>query len=196
MNKKNLSNLMLLSNFVCTLFYAASYPYIYAETLKVVSRPYIAVEQILGCLGTIVFSQLWNKFGEKLFKKYKVVLVTEIVADIGLFSMYFITHNLKWYFLLNVIIYATITKNLASGGVKMRAKVNPDEQSRNRYDNNDNCVNSAATLIGAGISLITHIPLNALFIFALIGNIIDNFFYLFIYNKLTNKDKLGGNYND
>lgn len=41
---KRLSNLMLLSNLFSTLFYSASYPYIYAETLKIVPQSYIGFE--------------------------------------------------------------------------------------------------------------------------------------------------------
>ena len=46
---KRLSDLMLLSNFLSTLFYSASYPYIYAEIVKAISRHYISFEQIVSC---------------------------------------------------------------------------------------------------------------------------------------------------
>lgn len=49
---------MLLANFISTLFYAVSYPYIYAETIKVVPHSYIGFEQILTCLSTISFLQV------------------------------------------------------------------------------------------------------------------------------------------
>ena len=181
---KKLSNLMLLSNFVCTLFYATSYPYIYAETLKAVTRHDITFEQIIGCIGTIVFGLLWNRYGKQLFRHYRKMLIAEIIADCTLFGSYFVLHNMRFYFIFNVIIYAVITKNLASGGIRMRAMVNPDEESRNRYDNNSNTVSSAATLIGSGIALTLNFTISTLFVFALIGNIIDNFFYLYIYNKI------------
>lgn len=43
-DNKKLSNLMLFANFISTLFYSTSYPYIYAETIKVVPRWYIGFE--------------------------------------------------------------------------------------------------------------------------------------------------------
>lgn len=175
---------MLLSNFICALFYAASYPYIYAETLKAVNKHDITFEQIIGCIGTIIFSTLWNRYGKQLFEHYRKMLIVEIIADCTLFGGYFVLHNMRFYFIFNIIIYAVITKNLCSGGIRMRAMVNPDEESRNRYDNNANTANSAATLIGAGISLTCNFSVTTMFIFALIGNIIDNFFYLYIYNKI------------
>lgn len=184
---KKLSNLMLLANFISTLFYSLSYPYIYAETVKVVPHLYISVEQILACLGTIVFCRLWNKHSDKLFTKYHIILGLEIIADIILFADVLIRHNLSFYFLLNIIIFALITKNVACGGTKMKARVHPTEKLREQYDNNSNIACSVATLLGAGIAIIFNMNLWLLFIFAFIGNAADNAFYLYIYYKLRGR---------
>lgn len=149
---KKLSNLMLLSNLICTLFYSLSYPYIYAETIKVVPHLYIGIEQILACLGTIIFCKLWNTYSDKLFKHYRIFLIVEAIVDLILFTDVIIRGNLRFYFLLNIIIYSLITKNLSCGGTKMRAKVNPTEKEREQYDNNSNIVNAIATLCGAVIA--------------------------------------------
>lgn len=53
--QKRLSNLMLLANFISGLFYATSYPYIYAETVQVIPRQFLALEQILCCISAIIF---------------------------------------------------------------------------------------------------------------------------------------------
>ena len=178
---------MLLSNFLATLFYSVSYPYIYAETIKVVPHSYIGIEQILACLGTIVFCRLWNKHSDRLFEHYRLMLCFEIIADIILFSYVLICGNLKSYFLMNIIIYSVITKNLCCGGVKMRAKVNPTEKSREQYDNNSNIVCSLATLIGAGTAIAFDFNLKLLFVLAFCGNVIDNIFYLYIYQKIRSE---------
>lgn len=181
---KPLSNLMLLSNLICTLFYALSYPYIYAETVKIVPHYYISLEQIMVCLGTIVFCRLWNKYSDKFFRHYRLFLLIEIAADLILFSDVIIRQDLSFYFLFNLIIASVITKNLSCGGVKMRAVVNPSEKEREQFDNNSNIVNAVATLIGAGMAMLFDIGIIFLFVFAFLGNIIDNIFYLFIYEKI------------
>lgn len=181
---KKLSNLMLLSNLICTLFYSMSYPYIYAETIKVVPHLYIGLEQILACLGTIIFCKLWNTYSDKLFEHYRLFLIVEIIADLILFTDVLIRNDLKFYFLLNIIIYSVITKNLCCGGTKMRAKVNPSEKEREQYDNNSSIVNAIATLIGASVAMTFDFDLRLLFVFALIGNTIDNIFFLYIYQKI------------
>lgn len=185
---KRLSDIMLLSNFICTLFYATSYPYIYAETVKIVPHFYISLEQIMLCLGTIFFCRIWNKYSNKLFSYYRAFLLLEILADIILFTDVLIRSNLSFYFLFNVIIASTITKNLSCGGVKMRAMVNPSEREREQFDNNSNIVNAVATLVGASLAMIFNIELKLLLILAFIGNAADNFFYLYIYNKVVDKN--------
>ena len=181
---KRLSNLMLFSNLLSTLFYSVSYPYIYSETVIVVPRLYIGLEQVLACIGCIIFCRLWNNYSDRLFQHYRLFLLLEVVADIILFADVIIRHDISFYFLLNVIIYSVITKNLCCGGTKMRAMVNPTEREREQYDNNSNIVNAIATLAGAGAAMVANFELKWLFIFAFIGNIIDNFFYLYIYEKI------------
>lgn len=189
MQNRRLSNLMLLANFISGLFYSTSYPYIYAETIKAVPRYYIGLEQIIACVATIIFCKLWNQYSDKLFNHYKLILWAEIFADCFLFGHVILTWNLSFYFLLNVIIYSLITRNLVCGGTKMRAKVNPTEKTREHYDNNNQIVSATSTLLGAGFAIICPIGLKWLFIFALIGNTVDNFFYLYIYNQLKKGEK-------
>ena len=185
---KKLSNLILLSNLICTLFYSMSYPYIYAETIKVVPHFYIGIEQILACVGTIIFCKAWNMYSDRLFKHYRLFLILEVIADLILFTDVLIRNDLKFYFLLNIIIYSVITKNLCCGGVKIRAIVNPTEKEREQYDNNSSIVNAIATLIGAGVAMMFDFNLTLLFVFALIGNGLDNAFYIYIYNKIRSVD--------
>lgn len=187
--KQRLSRLMLITNLICTLFYALSYPYIYAETLKVVSKNYISAEQIISCSGVVVFGILWNKIGDKLYKHYPLIVLMETVADIILMVHVLVTGNLKFYFIFNVLIYAIITRNMANGGIRLRAKVHPDEKSRENFDNNSNIVNSVATLLGASLSIVLKLDMTTMFVFALIGNTFDNFLYLYIYKKVNRMER-------
>lgn len=182
---KRLSNLMLFSNLFCTLFYAMSYPYIYAELMTAVSKNYISFENIVSCIGVVVFGAIWNKYGDILFKHYLKFVVIEIIADVILFADVIIRNDLKFYFILNVLIYSIITKNLSCGGIKMRARVNPTEELREKFDNNSNTINAIATLTGTAIAIVTPTNLTSLFVLALIGNISDNFMYLYIYNHIS-----------
>ena len=182
-----LSNLMLWSNFLCCVFYSASYPYVYAETVKAVTNNYISFEQIVSCIGVALFSSLWNRFGNRFFKHYRLILLAEIIADAFLFAHVLITGDLKFYFVLNVLIFAVITKNLSCGGVKMRAKVNPTDRERERYDNNSNTCSAIASLLGAGIAIVTQPNLQVLFVLALLGGVVDNFFYFYIYECIRKR---------
>lgn len=188
-SQKTLANLMLFSNFLSTLFYSTSYPYIYAETVKAIPRQFLGLEQILACISTIIFCKLWNKFSDKIFVHYKKILWAEIIADGFLFADVLIRQDLRFYFLFNIIIYSLITRNLSCAATKMRAKVNPTEKLRERYDNNNQIVCAVATLLGAGFAMACGLDLRILFVLALIGNVIDNFFYLYIYDQIRRREK-------
>jgi hypothetical protein len=112
------------------------------------------------------------------------MLVVEIIADVYLFADVLIRNDLKFYFLLNILIYSIITKHLSCGETKMRTRVNSTEKTREKYDNNLSIVCSVATLLGIGLETILSPKLTTLFILALIGNTIDNFFYLYIYRQI------------
>lgn len=185
MTRQKLSKIMLGTNFVCCLFYAMSYPYIYAETLKVVSSRYISGEQIISCLGVVLLGILWNRKGEVLYKHFTLIIILELLADAVLFGHVLITGDLKFYFVLNVLIYAFLSRNVTNGGIKLRAKVHPDEKSRERYDINCNIVSSLATLLGSGFALLVPVSVTTLFVFALIGNTFDNICYYYIYRVVN-----------
>ena len=56
MSKKlsTISYIMLLSTFICNLFYSTTYPYIYSVVIKSVTNTYISIDQILYCIGIIL----------------------------------------------------------------------------------------------------------------------------------------------
>lgn len=194
---KRLSKLMLIANFVSVLFYSMSYPYIYAQTCKIVPTHYISIEQLLSCIGTIIFCWLWNKYSDKLFNHYAKIIVAETLLDVILFADVMIRNNLKFYFLLNVIICAIVTRNMVCGGTKMRAMVNPTERDREQYDNNSNIAVSVATLLGTVAAFIYMPDFKVLCVLALIGNVSDNVLYWHIYRQIKKDDKNeGGNIYD
>lgn len=185
---KHLSNLMLLGYFLSMLFYSCSYVYIYQVIVQAVPRSFLGIEQIVGCVSTIIFCKVWNKYSDRLFRYYRLILWLEIIADVILFVDVIIRGDLKFYFMFNIMIMAIITRNLICGRTKMKAKVNPTEKLREKFDNNSQIADSAATIIGATIAIIIPFSLNTLFVLALIGNCIDNVFFLYIYHKLKRSD--------
>jgi hypothetical protein len=69
----------------------------------------------------------------------------------------------------------------------MRAQVNPTDKERERYDNNQNTCSAIASLLGAALAIVTQPSLHTLFILALIGGVIDNFFYFYIYECIRKR---------
>lgn len=185
---KRLSDLMLVGYFLSMLFYSCSYVFIYQVIVQAVPRSFLGIEQIVGCVSTIIFCKVWNKYSDRLFRYYRLILWLEIIFDVALFADVIIRGDLKFYFMFNIMIMAIITRNLICGRTKMKAKVNPTEKLREKFDNNSQIADSAATIIGATTAIIIPFSLNTLFVLALIGNCIDNVFFLYIYHKLKRSE--------
>lgn len=185
---KRLSDLMLVGYFLSMLFYSCSYVFIYQVIVQAVPRSFLGIEQIVGCVSTIIFCKVWNKYSDRLFRYYRLILWLEIIFDVALFADVIVRGDLKFYFMFNIMIMAIITRNLICGRTKMKAKVNPTEKLREKFDNNSQIADSAATIIGATTAIIIPFSLNILFVLALIGNCIDNVFFLYIYHKLKGRD--------
>lgn len=181
-----LRNLVLTATLISTILYSASYPYIYAEMMSIVPKFYVSIENIIGCVGTIVFCWIWNKYSDRLFRYYLHITILEILADAFLFIDVLVRQDYKFYFLLNVIIYAIITRNMCCGGTKIRAKINPTESLRERFDNTTNILDSIGTILGAALFMILNFSIKTLFILAFLGNIMDNIFYIYVFFGIKN----------
>jgi hypothetical protein len=59
----------------------------------------------------------------------------------------------------------------------------PTEQQREHFDNSNNAVSAAATIIGSSAALFLHLDFVHMIWLAAFGNMIDNVFYINIFLK-------------
>lgn len=187
MNKKlsTISYIMLLSTFICNLFYSTTYPYIYSVVIKSITDTYISIDQILYCIGIILIGHIWNNYGDRIFKYYKIMLIIESITQILLGVFIITTGQLKIYYILNSIIISFITRNLNCGFIKMQAKAHPTDVSREYFDNTNNSCYAIATLLGSILSIVLTLEFNITIIISLLGDVIDNILTCYIYEKLS-----------
>lgn len=176
---------MLLASFLTTIFYSSTYPYIHKKVMMVASDSFIAFNQIIECISIIIFGSLWNKKSEKLFKYYHVFCILDTLSGILLTIYAIVTNNIVAYYLLDTIVFAIITRNICCGIVKLKAIRYNSENKRERFDNNNNSVYSAATIIGSIIAMFLNLDFAIMLCLATFGNIIDNIFYIFIFYKIN-----------
>lgn len=178
---------MVVATFITTLFYSSTYPYIWVQVMNNISNKYVAITQIIGCISVIIFSSLWNKKSDSLFKFYPLFCILEtIVSLLLLLYLLIFSLNLRFYYIANTIIFALITRNICCGGIKLRAKRYPNEKARETFDNINNSFSAIATIIGSGIAIILKLPIEIMLIIAFIGNIIDNIIYICIFYQKIN----------
>lgn len=178
---------MLVATLLTTLFYSATYPYIHKEIVSNVSDSIIAFNQITNCISIIVYSTIWNKLSDRLFKFYPIFCILETVLSAGFAVWTIFTHNILAYYIIDTLIFAVVTRNICCGGVKLRAIRYKTEKAREHFDNNTNTMAAIATIVGSFIAMLLDLDFNTMLILATIGNCIDNIFYMCIFYSETRK---------
>jgi len=179
---------MLITTFLTTLFYASTYPYIHKQIMMVASDNIIAMNQIINCVSIVVFSTIWNKLSNRIFKFYPLFCILETIVTTGVTIYTLCSNNVLLYYILDTITFAIITRNMCCGNIKLRALRYNSEEIREKFDNNNNSVSSIATIIGSIIAMFLNLNFPVMLMLATLGNSIDNISYIFIYYK-TIKNK-------
>lgn len=179
---------IIMATFLTTLFYASTYPYINKIIISNASSNLIAMNQIGNCLSIIIFSTLWKKYNDKLYKHFRFFCISETLSIISICILTILTENIIMYYILDTLFFCIITRNIICGGITLRANRYKKEKERVEFDNNDNIAASAATIIGSLIAMILKLDFNIMLIIATIGNMIDNVFYIVIYTRQQKKN--------
>lgn len=180
---------MLVATFLTTIFYSSTYPYIHKHIISEVSEDFLALNQILNCLSTIVYGYIWNKT-DKIFKYCSFLCVFECLTTIGTTLFCIFTKNIVAYYIMDTLAFALITRNFICAGAKLKAMRYRTEKEREHFDNNNCSVSAAATIIGASIAMVLNLNFETMLCLATLGNAIDNFIYVFIYEKEKKKEEL------
>ena len=182
---------MLIASFLTTIFYSATYPYIHLEIMQALpDNKYLAVNQIVNCISIVFFGRIWNSFSNRLFEFYPAYCIIESIANSAVFVTYLLTKNMMVYYVLDTLVFAVMTRNIICGNVKLRSLRYTTEESREHFDNNDNSVCAAATIIGSMAAMYLRLDIVIMLILAVIGNTIDNAFYICIYYSTKRKKEI------
>lgn len=178
---------MLAATFLTTLFYSATYPYIHKQIMMVTSDSLIAISQIINCLSIVLLGGVWNKWSNKLFKFYPAFCILETLLSVGSATFAISTNNIVVYYIIDTLIFSTITRNICCGGVKLRAIRYTSEELREHFDNNNNSASAIATIIGSILAMQLHLDFKVMLCIATFGNAIDNIFYIEIFRSTKYK---------
>lgn len=189
MKTKRKFDAMLLSTFLTTLFYSATYPYIHKVVMIDASDSLIAIVRIIDCISIVISGTLWNKKSGVLFRHYPFYCISETILSIILAVWTTISNNIIGYYLFCTLIVAVVTRNISCGGIRLRAMRYATERERECFDNNDNSVYAISTIIGSVIAMALNLDFNTMLWIATIGGAIDNMFFLGIFYSEMRRHK-------
>lgn len=116
--KDDLIKAGLLSNF----FYSIAFPGIQKILISNVSQRYIAINSIIICIGTILLGKVWKEYGDKLYKCWdKMILAESIFYTLLVISMLTNLISYKFFYIVDTLLFAFLTKNIIFGGNQRRS---------------------------------------------------------------------------
>lgn len=181
--KKLISDKLVFSSFVTNCIYSFAYPTVHYELIRNVGQKAVSLNMIAMCISGIIFPILWNKYSNKLYKKYNVFCNLETILYVTLcvsFLLGFVTPYA--YYFLDTFAFCFISKSILCGNNKLKV-LTYDSDKRMEFDNNIQLVSNASSLIGYFLSLLITVPLGVSFILFTIGVILDNLFYVSVWKK-------------
>ena len=182
---KKVDNILAV-NFITNIFYTATYPYIYKVLYTNVSERLIALTTIISCLSIIIFSTVWNKYGDKLYRFFPLFCIGEFVMSI-LLTLYLLnTYSYSSYYLYDTFSMAIITRQILCGMNRLK-RLRYTDKDREIFDNRNSAWCSAGTIIGSLIAMILNLDFVVMLWIATFGNAVDNLSYIRIYFKEQKK---------
>lgn len=182
---KNL-DLLVISAFICNLLFALCNPIIHVELISSISSSLVSISSLLGSIGSAVVSRVWMKKGKQLFKYYPAFLIIEpIIYGIAIFMVLINIMPNNIYYVLDGLMYATITNNIVCGGGRFKTIKYNDEDSRNYFDNSVGFYASLSSIIGYAVGSIVTFDIKIAFIMIFMSISIDNVLYFIEYKRIV-----------
>lgn len=181
--KNNKYDALLLAGLTSNLFYSMSYPIVHTICIKDLNSNLLSFTSLLSCIFAIMLSQLWLKYSDKLYKTFGISLLLEGILY-AILLVLFLSNKMTpaMYYVWDSIIMAIITRNIISGGNRLKA-IRYRHEEREIFDNKSILYCNISCVIGFGFSSIITLNTNVAFILMWFGMVVDNAFYYLIYRK-------------
>lgn len=181
-------DLLVASAFICNVLFALCNPVIHVELISSISSSLVSVSSLAGSIGSALVSRIWMKKGKELFKFYPIFLVIEpIIYGIAIGMVILNIMSNQVYYILDGLMYATITNNIVCGGSRFKAIKYNNEDSRSNFDNAIGFYASIASIIGYGVGSIITFNVKVAFVIIFFSISIDNVLYFIEYRRLIKK---------
>lgn len=183
MEKNKKFDLLLLSCFISNLFYALSYATIQVTIISQISTNLLSFKNLITSILTLLVVKLSTKFEYQAYKKYKSMLVLELLILFIITAMALMTKNIIMYFILDSLLYCTLAQAVICSTNKFYTK-KYDENTRSLFDNNTIFYSNLASAIGYLIATLTTLTIDNAIILVFLALLFNNTCYLIEHNKL------------
>lgn len=179
-------DLMIASSIASNLFYSLSYPVVHTYLMSFVNPRTVSICSLMSCVIVALVNKTWLKYSKKLYKYFKHLLIIETLLYSILLGMILLNYiSPCTYYIVDTLLFATITNNIICGGVKLKS-LRYQGETRERFDNTINYWANISCILGFLISSIITFSWRIGFIIIFISVTVDNAFYYIVYKETSN----------
>lgn len=175
---------MLHAHFWSTIGYTMMFPTMHKYFMGSIPDNFLAIENIIFSIASIVISSLANKYGDWFLKFYPKWCIIDTLS-FGLIIILTATNSItvSTFYLIRIILISCVCRSMGAACNRMKRLVY-DGEEREKYDNCLNIVGCSASLIGSSVAMIG-IPIWLAWCIFGFSVVIDDIMYMFAWSKIT-----------
>lgn len=168
------------------LFYSVAYPIVHTVTMQSINSNIMSLASLINCVITAIITKIWLSKSEKYYKYFGLLLFLEAITY-SILTLLFIGNlaTPKMYFIGDALLSALITRNIICCGTRLKA-FRYNHKEREEFDNKTTYWCNITSIIGYGFSFLITLPMKIGFVCMLIGIVVDNIFYYYVWKKECN----------
>ncbi len=180
------SQYLIHAAFWSVLFFAAAFPVTHKWLMTEVSDKLIAFNGLVGSVGIIVVNSCFNKYGDRMFKLFRLSVALEIVVYATILPLVgFGKITPTFYYLTTTFVDIVLLRNIVCCNNRLR-KLLYDKEVREKYDNSCPIANAAGSIIGSCIGMLS-LPLWLAWCFVAAGVVIGDIFLFAAHHSAVRK---------
>lgn len=163
------------------LFYSIAYPIVHTVTMQNINSNILSFASLINCVITAIITKIWLEKSEKYYKYFGILLFVEALTYSTLTILFLCDiATPRMYFIADAVLSALITRNIICCGTRLKA-FRYNHKEREEFDNKTTYWCNITSVIGYGFSFLITLPMKIGFIFMLIGIVVDNIFYYYVF---------------
>lgn len=188
MIKMMLNDWLIRAAFLEVLFLSIATPQTKIAIMQAINPQLVAIRFLVGNVSIIVFTLLYEKYSNTLYKYYPVMMITRTTIFVTIIALVLCdSMSLVAYYICELLTASLLSKSIQCCCARMK-RFMYNGPNREKFDNYKHLGVAIAGTFGNGISLIG-IPAKLAWVFLMLSILVDAWCSVMQYREIKLKNK-------